>query len=110
MASSAALPDATTPGLSPARPFRSDRGIRNCRIHVDWCHRAVHVPIRSAECDGVTPEQCAAATKRHVLAIGAAFATRPSTQQRARDLGLSAWSFYIAGRGGALGSDTRADT
>ena len=59
---------------------------------------------------GVTPEQCAAACKRPVLELGAGFGTCPATQRRARELGLSGWSFYIAGRGGALGSDARADT
>jgi hypothetical protein len=58
----------------------------------------------------VTPEQCAASCKRQVLEIGAAFGTCPTSQQRARELGLSGWSYYIAGRGGALGSDARADT
>jgi hypothetical protein len=45
-----------------------------------------------------------------VLGIGAAFGSCPASQQRARELGLSSWSVYIAGRGGALGSDARSDT
>jgi hypothetical protein len=58
----------------------------------------------------MTPQQCAAACKRPVMELGAAFGICAATQQRARELGLSAWSFYIAGRGGALGGDVRTDT
>ena len=53
----------------------------------------------------MTPEQCAAAAKRAVLELDAAWSTAPRTLRRARLLELSGWSFYIAGRGGALGSD-----
>src|SRR4051794_1070297 len=59
---------------------------------------------------GMTPQQCAAACKRPVMELGAAFGICAATQQRARQLGLSAWSFYVAGRGGALGGDVRTDT
>jgi hypothetical protein len=45
-----------------------------------------------------------------VLELGASFATCPSSQRHARELGLSGWAFYIAGRAGALGSDVRSDT
>jgi hypothetical protein len=66
--------------------------------------------MRWAESGSVTPEQCAASCKRQVLELGASFGSCPASQRRARELGLSGWSFYIAGRGGALGSDARADT
>jgi hypothetical protein len=57
----------------------------------------------------VTPDQTAAATKRAVLELGGAFAECPKTLRRARELGLTGWAFYVAGRGGVLG-DVRADT
>lgn len=44
-----------------------------------------------------------------VLELGGAFSNDPKTMRRAREIGLTGWSFYIAGRGGALG-DVRADT
>jgi hypothetical protein len=44
-----------------------------------------------------------------VVKLGGAFAEDPKTLRRARQLGLTGWSFYVAGRGGALG-DVRADT
>lgn len=44
-----------------------------------------------------------------VLNLGDAFSHDPMTMRRARELGLTGWSFYVAGRGGALG-DVRADT
>jgi hypothetical protein len=58
---------------------------------------------------GVTPEQAAAAAKPAVLALGGAFSDDPKTMRRARQIGLTGWAFYVAGRGGALG-DVRADT
>jgi hypothetical protein len=57
----------------------------------------------------VTPEQTAAAAKRAVLELGGAFAQDPKTLRRARELGLTGWAFYVAGRGGALG-EVRPDT
>lgn len=57
----------------------------------------------------MTPEQSAAVAKRAVLEFGGAFAECPKTLRRARELGLTGWAFYVAGRGGALG-DVRADT
>jgi hypothetical protein len=57
----------------------------------------------------VTPEQAAAAAKSAVLALGGAFSDDPKTMRRARQIGLTGWAFYVAGRGGALG-DVRADT
>jgi len=57
----------------------------------------------------VTPEQAAAAGKRAILKVGGAFAHDPRTMRKARQLGLTGWAFYVAGRGGALG-DVRADT
>ena len=57
----------------------------------------------------MTPEQTAAAAKPAVLALGGAFSDDPKTMRRARQVGLTGWAFYVAGRGGALG-DVRADT
>jgi hypothetical protein len=57
----------------------------------------------------VTPEQAAAAAKRAVEVLGGAFSDDPKTMRRARQIGLTGWAFYVAGRGGALG-DVRADT
>jgi hypothetical protein len=57
----------------------------------------------------VTPDQAAAAVKPVVLNLGDAYSHDPKTMRRARDLGLTGWSFYVAGRGGALG-EVRADT
>jgi hypothetical protein len=57
----------------------------------------------------MTPELCAAATKRAVLALGAGFALHPASRERARGLGLSPWSLYVAGRAGVLGHDVRSD-
>jgi hypothetical protein len=59
--------------------------------------------------DPVTPEQAAAAAKLPVLMLGGAFGDDPKTMRRARQIGLTGWAFYVAGRGGALG-DVRADT
>ena len=57
----------------------------------------------------MTPEQAAAAAKPAVLALGNAFSDDPKTMRRARQIGLTGWAFYVAGRGGALGN-VRADT
>jgi hypothetical protein len=57
----------------------------------------------------VTPEQAAAAAKRAILKVGGAFGHDPRTMRKARQLGLTGWAFYVAGRGGALG-DVRSDT
>ena len=57
----------------------------------------------------VTPEQTAGAARPAVMTLGAAFAEDPTTLHRARQLGLTGWAFYVAGRGGALG-DVRPET
>src|SRR5947199_8572135 len=57
----------------------------------------------------VTPEQAAAAGKCAVLELGGGFSHDPKSLRRARQLGLTGWAFYVAGRGGALG-DVRPDT
>src|SRR2546430_15221971 len=57
----------------------------------------------------VTPERTAGALKRALLHLAGAPAHDPKTMRRARQLGLSGWAFYVAGRGGALG-DVRPDT
>src|SRR5438045_3237653 len=57
----------------------------------------------------VTPDHAAAATRSAVHELGGAFAEDPKTLRRARELGLTGWSFYVAGRGGALG-EVRPDT
>lgn len=41
--------------------------------------------------------------------LGPAFLECPRTLRRARELGLTGWACYVAGRGGALG-DVRSDT
>ena len=57
----------------------------------------------------MTPEQTAGAAKRAILELGGASAHDPKTMRRARQLGLTGWAFYVAGRGGALG-EVRPDT
>jgi hypothetical protein len=57
----------------------------------------------------VTPEQTAAAARPPVHELGSAFSEDPKTLRRARQLGLTGWAFYVAGRGGALGN-VRPDT
>jgi hypothetical protein len=57
----------------------------------------------------VTPELTAAACKLAVQELGGAFTEDPKTLRRAREMKLSGWAFYVAGRGGALG-DVRPDT
>lgn len=51
----------------------------------------------------MTPEQTAAATHPAVREFGNVFAEDARTLRRARQLGLTGWAFYIAGRGGVLG-------
>jgi len=51
----------------------------------------------------VTPEQTAAAAYPAVREFGNAFAEDARTLRRARQLGLTGWAFYVAGRGGVLG-------
>ncbi len=57
----------------------------------------------------MTPDQAAAAAKPYVSELGNAFSLDPKTMRRVREIGLTGWSFYVAGRGGALG-DVRVDT
>ena len=57
----------------------------------------------------MTPDLTAAAARAAVHELGGAFAEDPKTLRRARELGLTGWSFYVAGRGGALG-EVRPDT
>jgi hypothetical protein len=57
----------------------------------------------------VTPEQTAARLKSPVLDLGGAFRQDPRTTRKARQLGLTGWAFYVAGRAGALG-DVHPDT
>ena len=58
----------------------------------------------------MTPELTAAAAVASVGALDTAWSTDPRTLRRARLLELSGWSFYVAGRGGVLGDDVRAET
>jgi len=51
----------------------------------------------------VTPEQTAAESRSSIQELGGAFAEDPKTLRRARQLGLTGWAFYVAGRGGVLG-------
>lgn len=57
----------------------------------------------------MTPELTAAACKHAVQELGGAYTECPKTLRRAREMKLSGWAFYVAGRGGALG-DVRSDT
>lgn len=57
----------------------------------------------------MTPEQTAAAARPAVREFGGSFTEDPRTLRRARQLGLTGWAFYIAGRGGVLG-DVDSDT
>jgi hypothetical protein len=58
----------------------------------------------------VLPELAAAATSAAVRDVDRAWGTCPKTLRRARLLDLSGWSFYVAGRGGVLGDEARAET
>jgi hypothetical protein len=57
----------------------------------------------------VTPDQAGAASRKAVARLGTAYLECPRTLRRARELGLTGWAAYVAGRGGALG-DVRHDT
>lgn len=57
----------------------------------------------------MTPDHAAAVSRRGIGKLGGAFGACPKTLRRARQLGLTGWAFYIAGRGGALG-DVASDT
>ncbi|MGI5214280.1 SCO6745 family protein [Plantactinospora sp. CA-290183] len=57
----------------------------------------------------MTPEQAAGAAKPSVLKLGSAFVECPRTLRRARQMGLSGWAFFVAGRGAVLG-DVRTET
>jgi hypothetical protein len=57
----------------------------------------------------VNPDQAGSASRQAITALGSAFLACPRTLRRARELGLTGWAFYVAGRAGALG-DVRADT
>jgi hypothetical protein len=56
------------------------------------------------------PELAAAASSAPVREIDRSWSTCPKTLRRARVLELSGWAYYVAGRGGVLGDDTRSDT
>jgi hypothetical protein len=58
----------------------------------------------------VPPEFAAAATSAAVREIDRGWSTCPKTLRRARVLELSGWAYFVAGRGGVLGDDARADT
>jgi hypothetical protein len=58
----------------------------------------------------VLPEFAAATTWAAVREIDRGWSTCPKTLRRARVLELSGWAYYVAGRGGALGDDSRVDT
>lgn len=57
----------------------------------------------------MTPDQAGAASRKAVARLGTAYLECPRTLRRARELGLTGWAAYVAGRGGALG-DVRPDT
>jgi hypothetical protein len=58
----------------------------------------------------VTPELAAANAKWPVCEIDNAWSTHPVTLRRARELELTGWAFYVAGRAGVLGDDVRPET
>lgn len=57
----------------------------------------------------MTPELSAAAARWPVCELDTAWSTSPKTLRRARVLELTGWAFYVAGRGGVLGDDTRPE-
>lgn len=57
----------------------------------------------------MTPEQAASAVRPSLHGLSTAFGECPKTLRRARQMGLSGWAFYVAGRGGVLGA-VRAET
>ena len=59
---------------------------------------------------GVNPELAAAFAKRPVARLDTAWSTAAQTLRRARQLELSGWAFYVAGRAGVLGDDARPET
>ncbi len=58
---------------------------------------------------GVTPEMAVAAAARPVGELDRAWTTDPRTLRRARTLELTAWAFYVGGRGGVVGADVHPD-
>ena len=58
----------------------------------------------------MNPEVAAAFAKRPLAQLDTAWSTAALTLRRARQLELSGWAFYVAGRGGVLGDDARAET
>jgi hypothetical protein len=58
----------------------------------------------------VNPEVAAAFAKRPLAQLDTAWSTAALTLRRARQLELSGWAFYVAGRAGVLGDDARAET
>jgi hypothetical protein len=58
----------------------------------------------------VNPEVAAGFAKRPLAQLDTAWSTAAPTLRRARQLELSGWAFYVAGRGGVLGDDARAET
>jgi hypothetical protein len=58
----------------------------------------------------VTPELAASLAKRPLAKLDTAWSTAALTLRRARQLELSGWAFYVAGRGGVLGDDARSET
>lgn len=60
--------------------------------------------------EAMHPDLAAAVSRAPVCEIDNAWSTWPKTLRRARALELPGWAFYVAGRGGALGDDTRPET
>src|SRR5262249_20793827 len=67
-------------------------------------------PPKDGTIGRMTPQLAAAAMRRPVSELDSAWSSSPKTLRRARLLELSGWSFYVAGRGGVLGDDTRPET
>jgi hypothetical protein len=58
----------------------------------------------------VTPELAAAGAARALVVLEDAWTTDPRVLGRARALGLSGWTFHLAGRVGVLGEDIHPET
>ena len=66
--------------------------------------------VRCSRIDSCDPRAHRRGRRGRVYELDTAWSTDPHTLRRARLLELSGWAFYVAGRGGVLGDDVRADT
>ena len=80
------------------------------RQHAGAVLGAVDCSAPAGTIASVTPQSAAAAAGWPVRELDVRVEHLPKTLRRARVLELSGWAFYVAGRGGVLGDDVRADT